>query len=320
MLTEEQAAELLRSCERIAGRELRGLRGRLKSPEGRLAAVWEMLVVDAAAQLGTVEYESPAGGPDIRLKLPTGRWVWIEASFLQDHQSRPVARGIRAALERHAVFRKLRSKRQQHKVDGPRLVCIGGDKSPALSPLVARTTVSHRDAAFAAFRKTGALAGALVVRIARERAEAIACVNGRARSPLTEAEWNHLLRLDFNRWRLFSRSLEDQERIPASRLKQATGTVSARLPYRGGNMTLRVPGPLLLEALTQDKSLARIYGSGHDDPIPKLLSRGWRVVGCAFIAGSVEEGNPSTVEIELAPSHEPVYWPPDTRTDGAASN
>lgn len=315
LLTEEQAAELLQRCERIAGRNLPGLRGRLSRHEGRLAAVWEMLVVDAAARLGTVEYESPGGGPDIRLKLPTGRWVWIEVTLLQDEQFRPVPRGIRAALERHAVFRKLLRKRQQHKVDGPRLVCIGGDKSSALSPLVARTTVSHRDAAFAAFRKTGALAGAVVVRIARERAEAIACVNERARHPLTEAEWSHLLRMDFNRWRLFSRSLEDQERIPASRLKQATGTVSATLPFRGSNMKIRIPGPLLLEALTEDKSLAKVYGSRGDDPIPKLLAEGWRVVGCSLVPGSIEEGIPNAVELELASAHQPVFWPPKSNAE-----
>jgi len=273
--------------------------------------VWEMLVVDAAARLGAVEYESPTGGPDIRLKLPTARWVWIEVTFLQDAQIRPASRGIKAALERHAVFRKLLRKRQQHKVDGPRLVCIGGDTSPALSPLVARTTVSHTDAAFAAFRKTGALAGALVVRITRERADAMACVNERARNRLTKEEWEHLLRLDFNRWRFFARSLADQERIPASRITQASGTVSAQLPSRGSsNMKISIPGPLLLEALTEDKSLAKVYGSGKDDPIPKLLAEGRRVVGCTFIPGSIEEGIPNAVELELAPAHEPVFWPP----------
>ena len=88
VLIEEQAAELLRRCEQIAGRELIGVRGRLRTAQARVPAVWELLVVDAAARLGPVQYESPEGGPDLRLKLPTGRWVWITA--VQDSRSRPL--------------------------------------------------------------------------------------------------------------------------------------------------------------------------------------------------------------------------------------
>ena len=310
MITEEQAAELLRRCEQIAGRKLTGLRGRLRSAEARVAAVWEMLVVDAAARLGPTEYESPEGGPDLRLKLPSGRWVWMEVAFLQDAAAATFPRGIANALKKHAVYRKLLRKRRQHKVEGPRLVCIGGDKSPALSPLVARITVSHDAAVFAAFRKTEALSGALVVPISRQRANATAYKNERSRYSLSDQEWDHLLRLNLNHWKLFGRSLADQELSPAIRLKQASGTVSAVLPLRKGNMKLTIPGPLLIEALAEDKSLPRIYGSRSGDPIPKLLAEGWRVVGCTFASGSIEAGTPNAIELDLAPQHEPVFWPP----------
>ncbi len=268
-------------------------------------------MVDAASRLGPVQYESPEGGPDIRLRLPSGRWLWLEATFLQDKPRQTTQQGITAALKHHAVYRKVRKKREQHNVLGPRIVCIGGGRSPALSPLVARTTVSATSAAFAALRRTGALSGALIVHMYRQRADAGACINERARVPLTEEEWDHLLRLDFNRWRFFARALEDQERIPESRIKQASGVVSAQLPLREGNMKITIPGPLLLETLIEDKSLAKVYGSRPDDPIPKILAEGWRLVGCRFIEGSIEKGVPSAVEMELAPAHEPVFWPPE---------
>lgn len=82
MLYEEQAAELLRRCEAIAGRSLPQVRGNLRKAPTRAEAVWEMLVLEAASKLGQVECEAPGGGPDIRLLMPTGRWVSIEVTYL----------------------------------------------------------------------------------------------------------------------------------------------------------------------------------------------------------------------------------------------
>jgi hypothetical protein len=82
MLYEEQAAELLRRCEALAGRTLHQLRGNLAKASTRAEAVWELLVVEAASQLGEVECEAPHGGPDIRLLMPSGRWVSVEVTYL----------------------------------------------------------------------------------------------------------------------------------------------------------------------------------------------------------------------------------------------
>ena len=84
MLKEEQAAELLRRCELIAGRTLPALRGNLRRSSTRSAAVWEMVVVEAASQLGRVEYEDPKGGPDIKLHFSDARFVWIEVTYLHE--------------------------------------------------------------------------------------------------------------------------------------------------------------------------------------------------------------------------------------------
>jgi hypothetical protein len=150
------------------------------------------------------------------------------------------------------------------------------------------------------------------VDLSRGRAIASAYKNEHCRNPLTEREWDHLLRLDFNHWRYVKRSLDYQERLPGARLKQDSGVVSATLPLRQGNMKITIPGPLLLKTLTQDKSLAKVYRSGPDDPIPRFLAKGWRLVGCTFIPARIEDGEPSAVELELAPPHDPVFWPANT--------
>lgn len=104
MLKEEQAAELLRRCESIAGRALKQTRGNLRRAETRAAAVWELVVSEAVAQLGRVELEPPGGGPDIRLELPTGRWVSIEVTYLnprfegEERRKSLVARWVHEAL------------------------------------------------------------------------------------------------------------------------------------------------------------------------------------------------------------------------------
>lgn len=101
MLKEEQAAELLRRCEVLAGFTLPQVRGRLRNAASRAAAVWELLVVDAASRIGKVEYESPSGGPDIRLQMPSGRWVWIEVAYLyprfwrEEKRSRTLEKWVR---------------------------------------------------------------------------------------------------------------------------------------------------------------------------------------------------------------------------------
>lgn len=83
MLLDQQAAELLKRCEEIVGTELSQVRGNLSKAETRASAVWELIVLEAASQIGQVEYEPlPGGSPDIQLFLPENRAVWIEVAFL----------------------------------------------------------------------------------------------------------------------------------------------------------------------------------------------------------------------------------------------
>jgi hypothetical protein len=50
-------------------------------------AIWELLVIDAVAQLCTPQYEKPIGdgnpkSPDIHLPIPRDHGFWIESAYL----------------------------------------------------------------------------------------------------------------------------------------------------------------------------------------------------------------------------------------------
>lgn len=101
MLIEEQATELLQRCEALLGKELRQIRGDLRNDSTRAAAVWELIVIEAAANIGSIEHEPlPGSSPDIRLHLPHGRTIWIEATYLyprfwqRERQSEAVLRWL----------------------------------------------------------------------------------------------------------------------------------------------------------------------------------------------------------------------------------
>lgn len=110
MLKEDQAAELLKRCEAAVGKGLTQIRGNLRRAGTRAAALWELLVIDAAAQIGGVEYEPESNGsPDVRLHLPEARPVWLEAAFLDprfredQRKSRQVTAWISQELGRRGI-------------------------------------------------------------------------------------------------------------------------------------------------------------------------------------------------------------------------
>jgi hypothetical protein len=83
MLYEKQAADLLAECEKLAGARLEGVRGNLRHAQSRAAAVWELLVLEAAGQIGRIKYEPLEGAsPDIELLAEGGETLWIEAAYL----------------------------------------------------------------------------------------------------------------------------------------------------------------------------------------------------------------------------------------------
>lgn len=110
MLIEEQVSELLSKCERLLGKKLPKIRGDLWKVENRAAAIWELLVLEAAANVCPIEYEPLEGSsPDIRLHLPYGRPIWIEVTYLyprfwkQERRSSDVRRLLFADIRRKGI-------------------------------------------------------------------------------------------------------------------------------------------------------------------------------------------------------------------------
>ncbi|MHC4605274.1 MAG: hypothetical protein ACYS6W_18310 [Planctomycetota bacterium] len=110
MLKDDQAAELLRRCESIAGKKLSQVRGNLGQPQTRASAVWELLVLEAFSTIGKVEYE-PEGEscPDVMLIGDDIGAVWIEAAFLyprfwrNDRKSDEIVRWIYELLNKNKI-------------------------------------------------------------------------------------------------------------------------------------------------------------------------------------------------------------------------
>ena len=76
MLTDSQILHLLAQCEAAAGRLLPEIRGNLQGRDW-LSALWELVVIDAAAQIGKIGYEisTPGGArPDLFVEIYSGRF------------------------------------------------------------------------------------------------------------------------------------------------------------------------------------------------------------------------------------------------------
>lgn len=110
MLKEEQVVELLNRCESVTNQHLNHIRGNLLSAVNRSAAIWELLVIDAAKEIGVVEYEPhEEGSPDIRMTLPSGEKIWIEIAFLyprfwkEERQSNEISQWMREEANRKGI-------------------------------------------------------------------------------------------------------------------------------------------------------------------------------------------------------------------------
>lgn len=83
MLREDQAAELLRRCEVVAGQRLNQTRGNLRTAENRSSAIWELICIDAFSEVGELTHEPDhRSRPDVVLAFPNADDVWIEVAYL----------------------------------------------------------------------------------------------------------------------------------------------------------------------------------------------------------------------------------------------
>ncbi len=222
-------------------------------------------------------------------------------------------------VDEHAAFRAVRAKLRQHKVDEPHIVCIGSDVSPALSNNMHGFGIRLEHALGASVSKSGELSGLLIVNVEQKHsfgqgivrfARSTAYPVARCRYPLTEEEWEFIRRFDCNRWK-YTFPLARKEVPPAHRHRNVTGSFVYSSTV-GGNVKFTVPAYVLVEVLAGRQQLLEDYGGPEEQPgnhLMKCLQSGWAIVGCRYQEGDVKQAQAATVEIELAPPHDPVFWP-----------
>lgn len=222
-------------------------------------------------------------------------------------------------VDEHAAYRALRAKLRQHKVDEPHLVCIGSDVSRALSSGIPSPGIRLEDALGAAVRNSGELSGVLVVNIEQaahlwhgisRTARCTAYPVAGCRHPLTEEEWRFILKLDFNRWK-YTFPLSRREVLPQHRHRHLTGSLKFA-STSGGPVKLAIPASVLVDILAGRKALLDDYGGPEDQlgrSVAMCLQEGWSVVACRFEAGDTQQAIAPSIVLELAPPHDPVFWP-----------
>ena len=415
MLIEEQAAVLLTRCENLLGVELRQTRGNLRRATSRAAAVWELLVIEAASGIGSIEYEPhPGASPDVKLWIKKGRPIWIEAAYLyprfwdeerrsdavihwllsefdrrglpngtirlrfdapespagyvrilpklheqslllkhpvltrffdeilSDHDRdrtctlspysisiaysskmshRSIGGGLvqeaATAVTENAVYRVLKAKAQQHDVDGPRVICVGSDQSPSLSPLNGPGTgrPSGREAAVAALSRHPSVSCAFIVTIRNmpgnfgqweRQARGQVIINPVARDQLTQDEIQSLCSMDFNHWNYTYPLPKWESGNPRTQRR-----VSGRLTYRPGGFRVKIeiPTDIVVDALAGKTSVLKAFQLSDDEQVAHALNDGWSIVSCDLVEGDLEAGEAPKLALELVPSHLAVYWP-----------
>jgi hypothetical protein len=203
MLPDAEILDLLAHCERATGTVLKQIRGNLRSRDW-LAAVWELVVGEAASRIGRIHYEGGAGGKsqsDWLMELPNGDRISLEAAFALNSPGTAVTQA-----KDHPAFGILRRKAAQARasdVTHPVVLCIGTDRVFELSG-----SWASRDRVVARFLAGSASLSAVIivpillrpevfVGFAR-KAEPALLKNPRARSPLSEGAANQLQQLNFN--------------------------------------------------------------------------------------------------------------------------
>ena len=215
-------------------------------------------------------------------------------------------------VSEHAVYRVLRSKAKQHKVEGPRVICVGSDQSSALSMVQGPMTPRLSEVVETAFSRHRSLSAAFVVSIEdqlgpfqgfRKEARPILYCSGIAREPLREAELLLLQKLDFGRWRFHGRYERWEAGPPASR------HLHGNLTWSMSPMSIKatLPVGVVADALAGKTSVAESYG--EDNEVAKALEDGWVIISSEVEEGDVQQGEPAMMTLTLVPPVLAPLWP-----------
>jgi hypothetical protein len=222
-------------------------------------------------------------------------------------------------VQEHSIYRKLVKKRNQHKVEGPRVICIGSDRSRAVGLNQSHRLIDLESVISGAIPSGGSISAVIIVDIAvslatfgmsvrKATAQLYPIDAKRTRYPLSNEEFDVLASLDFNRWKYSFALNRHVEEVPAYMLRTSNSLSIAQ--KSDGSVKLRVPGPELLDALAGRQSLVHAHTAPDEPPdqnLTNLLGSGWRIANCQYVQGDVQKGLSELIELTLAPPHERVY-------------
>jgi hypothetical protein len=222
MMDDEWIVELVKRCEAVVGYKLGQIRGNLSSNEW-LSAIWELILLDAAATLGSVTYEPPTGSgrPDLQLVSHSGDRLYIEAAFLRAEH-----RGRVQKVDDHPVFYALKNKHSAAKradAKDPYVVFLGTDRVFDIASSRHTDGIGIEEAVVKAFAHRSLSAVVLVSIFARpeifkplqKRPRPLLYANPSSRMPLTDKIVDVINRFDFERWPSTGASVETRS-VPSS--------------------------------------------------------------------------------------------------------
>lgn len=220
---------------------------------------------------------------------------------------RPVLDAAKTIKEHH-VYKVLKAKAEQHKVAGPRVICVGSDQIPALLSRQSPGGPALSDAVEAVFAKHTSLSAAMIFcldNIERPGRGLVFC-NPRAREPLTEEEVALLCTMNLNRWS-YTFALPQWKQPHNEGRRRATGKVSWQMGAE--YMEIKVPASLVVDALAGKTSLPEELQLSERDELRKRLETGWVIEACSMEEGNLEAGEDRKVVLRLVPPPECVFWP-----------
>jgi hypothetical protein len=155
----------------------------------------------------------------------------------------------RIVLE-HSIYRKLVKKRNQHKVEGPRVICIGSDSSRAVGLNQSHRLIDLESVISGAIPSGGSISAVIIVDIAvslatfgvsvRKAAVQLYPIDAKlTRYPLSNEEFDVLASLDFNRWKYSFALNRHVEEVPAYMLRTSN---SPPLPGKMSPLSIANPG------------------------------------------------------------------------------
>ncbi len=218
-----------------------------------------------------------------------------------------------AIAKENAIYRALREKGKQHKVEAPHVICIGSDQSPALNRKIYQGNLAIERAIEYAFKDYSSISAAIIVFIEsnidifgqeeERKAELKIFENPSATHPLEASQLHLLTTMNFNR-RKYTSTLPNNETNDLERFLRVSGC----LTWRSTEMSefVEIPSNTLMRILSGKTNLYDSFRIRPGDFRRIPFENGWAIRSVSMKEGNIEKGEDSKVVLELV---SPIFNP-----------